>query len=56
MGEQIVNEFAKSAGAQCILLRYFNPVGAHPSALIGELPIGKPENLFLLLHKLLSGK
>jgi len=45
MGEQIVNEFAKASGTQCILLRYFNPVGAHPSGLIGELPIGKPENL-----------
>lgn len=45
MGEQIINEFAKSAGTQCILLRYFNPVGAHPSIHIGEMPIGKPQNL-----------
>lgn len=45
MSEQIVNEFAKSSGTQCILLRYFNPVGAHPSADIGEMPVGKPENL-----------
>ena len=45
IGEQIVNEFAKSSGTQCILLRYFNPVGAHPSIAIGEMPIGKPENL-----------
>ena len=45
MGEQIVNEFAKSSGTQSILLRYFNPVGAHPSILIGEMPVGKPENL-----------
>jgi UDP-glucose 4-epimerase len=45
MGEQIINEFAKSAGTQCILLRYFNPVGAHPSIMIGEMPIGKPQNL-----------
>ena len=45
MGEQIVNEFVKSAPTQCILLRYFNPVGAHPSALIGEMPLGKPESL-----------
>jgi UDP-glucose 4-epimerase len=42
MGEQIINEFSKAHGTQCILLRYFNPVGAHPSILIGELPIGKP--------------
>lgn len=45
MGEQIINEFSKTYPTQCILLRYFNPVGAHPSALIGELPIGRPANL-----------
>lgn len=45
MSEQIVNEFAKSSATQSILLRYFNPVGAHPSAIIGEMPVGKPENL-----------
>ncbi len=45
MGEQIISEFAKSTGTQCILLRYFNPVGAHPSIHIGEMPIGKPQNL-----------
>ncbi|MEI9913055.1 MAG: UDP-glucose 4-epimerase GalE [Bacteroidota bacterium] len=45
MGEQIINEFAKSAATQCILLRYFNPVGAHPSIMIGEMPIGRPQNL-----------
>src|ERR1041384_603675 len=38
MGEQIINEFAKSSGAQCILLRYFNPAGAHVSTQIGEMP------------------
>jgi UDP-glucose 4-epimerase len=56
MGEQIVNEFAKSSGTQCILLRYFNPVGAHPSALIGELPIGKPENLIPAITQTAIGK
>lgn len=45
MSEQIVNEFAKSSGTQCILLRYFNPAGAHPSSIIGEMPIGAPQNL-----------
>src|SRR5215210_9579517 len=45
MGEQIVSETTKTIFAQSILLRYFNPVGAHPSALIGEMPLGKPENL-----------
>lgn len=46
MGEAIVNDFVKAnAGHQSILLRYFNPVGAHSSAEIGELPIGVPANL-----------
>lgn len=45
MSEQIVTEFAKNATAQTILLRYFNPAGAHPSAVIGEMPVGKPSNL-----------
>src|ERR1700753_346925 len=45
MGEQIINEFAKTSGTQCILLRYFNPVGAHKSIQIGEMPIGRPQNL-----------
>jgi UDP-glucose 4-epimerase len=45
IGEQIVNEFAKTSGTPCILLRYFNPAGSHPSTLIGEMPIGRPSNL-----------
>lgn len=45
MGEEIVKEFAKSSVTECILLRYFNPAGAHPSIQIGEMPVGKPSNL-----------
>ena len=45
MGETIVEQFANAAGTHFILLRYFNPVGAHPSILIGETPLGKPQNL-----------
>jgi UDP-glucose 4-epimerase len=56
MGEQIVNEFAKSTGTQCILLRYFNPAGAHPSVEIGELPIGPPENLVPVITQTAIGK
>jgi len=56
MGEQIVNEFSKSFPTQCILLRYFNPVGAHPSAIIGELPIGKPQNLVPAITQTAIGK
>jgi UDP-glucose 4-epimerase len=46
VGEDMLR-FAVSAGAglRAIALRYFNPVGAHPSAKIGELPLGVPNNL-----------
>ncbi|MGN6416442.1 MAG: UDP-glucose 4-epimerase GalE [Pseudobacter sp.] len=56
MGEQIINEFSKTASAQCVLLRYFNPVGAHPSILIGELPIGRPANLIPAITQTAIGK
>jgi UDP-glucose 4-epimerase len=47
MGEQIMADFLKTApeAFQGIALRYFNPVGAHESGLIGELPNGRPNNL-----------
>ena len=44
MGERILED-AYPTGFRIISLRYFNPVGAHPSALLGELPIGTPNNL-----------
>ncbi|HUQ65041.1 MAG TPA: UDP-glucose 4-epimerase GalE [Flavitalea sp.] len=56
MGEQIINEFSKANPAQCVLLRYFNPVGAHPSGHIGELPIGKPANLVPVITQTAIGK
>ena len=56
MGEQIINEFSKASDTQCVLLRYFNPVGAHPSAMIGELPIGKPANLVPAITQTAIGK
>lgn len=45
MGEEIITDTAKVTNINAILLRYFNPIGAHPSAEIGELPIGVPQNL-----------
>ena len=54
MGEQIVSETVKSIATNAILLRYFNPVGAHPSGIIGEYPIGRPQIWCPPLHKLLS--
>jgi len=46
IGEGIIEDFIKAyPEKQSIVLRYFKPVGAHPSAQIGELPIGVPNNL-----------
>ncbi|WP_394746697.1 UDP-glucose 4-epimerase GalE [Spongiimicrobium salis] len=46
IGEEIIRDTAKVRdGFNAIALRYFNPMGAHPSAEIGELPIGVPQNL-----------
>lgn len=56
MSEQIINEFAKSSGTQNILLRYFNPAGAHPSAIIGEMPVGKPQNLVPVITQTAIGR
>ncbi|HJU45537.1 MAG TPA: UDP-glucose 4-epimerase GalE [Chitinophagaceae bacterium] len=56
MGEQIINEFVKVNDTRCTLLRYFNPVGAHPSTLIGELPVGRPQNLVPAITQTAIGK
>ncbi|HHU96120.1 MAG: UDP-glucose 4-epimerase GalE [Bacteroidota bacterium] len=46
INEEIIRDFVHSgAPIKSIILRYFNPIGAHPSAEIGELPIGVPQNL-----------
>jgi UDP-glucose 4-epimerase len=57
IGEQILNDIFKSNPEMKIMnLRYFNPVGAHPSALIGEFPIGKPNNLLPFVTQTGIGK
>ncbi|MCL9804796.1 UDP-glucose 4-epimerase GalE [Flavobacterium amniphilum] len=45
IGEEIVWDVSAVSGINAVLLRYFNPIGAHPSAEIGELPLGVPQNL-----------
>ncbi|HLP65777.1 UDP-glucose 4-epimerase GalE [Flavobacterium sp.] len=45
IGEEIITDVAKVTNINSILLRYFNPIGAHPTAEIGELPLGVPQNL-----------
>lgn len=56
MGERIVEDLVKNGAVKAILLRYFNPVGAHPSINIGELPVGKPANLVPAITQTAIGK
>lgn len=44
--EEILQDFSVNSDIKIVSLRYFNPVGAHDSGLIGELPLGVPQNLF----------
>ena len=53
--EQILQDYTKVNPIHTILLRYFNPVGAHPSNFIGEFPIGKPQNLFPIITQTAIG-
>jgi UDP-glucose 4-epimerase len=56
IGEEIIRDtmFA-SEGLQTVILRYFNPTGAHPSAEIGELPLGVPQNLIPFVTQTAAG-
>ena len=45
ISEEIIKDTVKATDIHAIALRYFNPIGAHHTAIIGELPIGKPNNL-----------
>jgi UDP-glucose 4-epimerase len=45
MNEQIIRDYVLKGNIQAVMLRYFNPIGAHSSGLIGEQPIGKPNNI-----------
>ena len=58
MCEDILQDTVKASGGSIkgILLRYFNPIGAHPSALIGELPRGVPNNLVPFITQTAIGK
>ena len=56
INEEIVRDtVASGSPIQAILLRYFNPIGAHPTALIGELPNGVPQNLIPFLTQTAIG-
>lgn len=56
IGEEIIRDAVAAAPIQAIALRYFNPIGAHPSALIGELPLGVPQNLVPFITQTAIGK
>ncbi|CAM4089843.1 UDP-glucose 4-epimerase GalE [Janibacter anophelis] len=56
MQEQILRDVAATGAAQVALLRYFNPVGAHPSGRIGEDPQGVPNNLMPFISQVAVGR
>ena len=55
MGEEILEDFSAAFDKNVICLRYFNPVGAHPTAKIGELPKGIPNNLIPYVTQTAAG-
>ncbi|MCB0471612.1 MAG: UDP-glucose 4-epimerase GalE [Flavobacteriaceae bacterium] len=55
IGEEIIADTARATDLKAIALRYFNPVGAHESAKIGELPIGIPQNLIPFVTQTAAG-
>lgn len=55
IGEEIIRDVAQASGLQAISLRYFNPIGAHPSSHIGELPLGVPQNLVPFITQTVAG-
>ncbi len=56
MSEQILRDACEASALDAILLRYFNPVGAHPSAMIGEDPYGVPDNLVPFVMQVAVGR
>lgn len=56
ISEEILQDASKAHPLKVISLRYFNPIGAHPSALIGELPLGVPNNLVPFITQAAIGK
>jgi len=57
IGEEIIHDTCKTnINFKAISLRYFNPIGAHPTAEIGELPIGTPQNLIPFITQTAIGK
>jgi UDP-glucose 4-epimerase len=55
IGEEIIYDVCQVSNIKAVLLRYFNPIGAHASGLIGELPIGVPQNLVPFITQTAAG-
>ncbi|WP_299670238.1 UDP-glucose 4-epimerase GalE [uncultured Polaribacter sp.] len=55
IGEEIIQETCKAHNLNAIALRYFNPIGAHKSIKIGELPLGVPQNLIPFVTQTAAG-
>ena len=56
IAEDILEDEVRAGSLRCIALRYFNPIGAHPTAMIGELPLGVPDNLIPYITQTAIGK
>jgi len=58
IGERMISETVEANLGKlgAVLLRYFNPIGAHPSGLIGELPLGIPNNLVPYINQAAAGE
>lgn len=55
VGEEVLRDAVRAYGLKVIALRYFNPIGAHSSARIGELPLGVPQNLVPFITQSAAG-
>jgi len=55
ISEEILNDTVATSALRVVSLRYFNPIGAHPSGLIGELPLGTPNNLVPIITQTAAG-
>lgn len=56
IGEDIIRDTLKTTELKGILLRYFNPAGAHPSGILGESPINQPQNLVPVITETAIGR
>ena len=55
--EQMIKDWQNADfGRRAICLRYFNPIGAHPSGLLGELPKNSPKNIFPIISGIFAGR